>query len=190
MAISRIFSHDGSDRLALFWTAAFAQTKRFGFILAIGAALIFVQAISRVNAATLTYKFDPGTSFSFADGGTGDLKGTFTIDPPSNSFSAEDLVITGGAEAGSYAPYYNDSGKAQVYLGVSGSIEVLFSSILNLAPEHPMLVGVSAMTSEATSVTGGATLSVAEPSTWAMLLLGFVGLGYGSHRKARRAAVA
>jgi hypothetical protein len=41
--------------------------------------------------------------------------------------------------------------------------------------------------------TGGVTLlttPVPEPSTWAMLLLGFAGLGYSSYRKTRQAAVA
>ena len=32
--------------------------------------------------------------------------------------------------------------------------------------------------------------AIPEPSTWAMMLLGFAGLGYAGYRKARRATVA
>jgi hypothetical protein len=37
---------------------------------------------------------------------------------------------------------------------------------------------------------GGLTLAVPEPSTWAMMVLGFAGLGFAGHRKARKAASA
>jgi hypothetical protein len=35
---------------------------------------------------------------------------------------------------------------------------------------------------------GGLTLSVPEPSTWAMMMLGFAGLGFAGYRKSRKAA--
>jgi PEP-CTERM motif len=38
------------------------------------------------------------------------------------------------------------------------------------------------------SVTGGVTATAPEPSTWAMMLLGFVGLGFAGYRKSRKAA--
>jgi hypothetical protein len=42
------------------------------------------------------------------------------------------------------------------------------------------------------NIQGGATVSgaVPEPSTWAMLLLGFAGLGYGGYRQAKTSAAA
>jgi hypothetical protein len=36
----------------------------------------------------------------------------------------------------------------------------------------------------------GTTISVPEPSTWAMVLLGFAGLGFVSYRRTQRAALA
>ena len=36
---------------------------------------------------------------------------------------------------------------------------------------------------------GGLTLNVPEPSTWAMMILGFAGLGFAGYRKSRKAAV-
>jgi hypothetical protein len=76
-------------------------------VAALGAGLIGVDAISTANAALITYAFDPGTSFVFSDGGAGDLTGTFTIDssgPPVGVFSGDNVVVTGGIEAGTYTP--------------------------------------------------------------------------------------
>jgi hypothetical protein len=196
MTISRGLSRGVCAMAALFPTAALFQTRRFGFILGIGAALICVYGISPASAATITYTFDVGTSFTFMDGGTGDLTGTFTINPPSGPFSGEDVVVTGGPLAGTYAPFDNDGGEALVYRGETQPILfVAFSSNLNSAPENPLLTSVSVLDGpDAFKVTGGGTLSptlsVPEPSTWAMMLLGFAGLRYAGYRKARLAAVA
>ena len=37
---------------------------------------------------------------------------------------------------------------------------------------------------------GGLTLNVPEPSTWAMMVLGFAGLGFAGYRASRKAAIA
>jgi hypothetical protein len=39
-----------------------------------------------------------------------------------------------------------------------------------------------------TAVSGGISLSTPEPSTWAMMVLGFVVLGFAGYRKARKTA--
>ena len=39
-----------------------------------------------------------------------------------------------------------------------------------------------------TSVSGGISLSTPEPSTWAMMILGFAGLGFAGYRTSRKAA--
>jgi hypothetical protein len=36
-------------------------------------------------------------------------------------------------------------------------------------------------------VSGGVTASTPEPSTWAMMILGFAGLGFAGYRKPRKA---
>jgi len=152
MTISRGLSRGVCAMAALFPTAALFQTRRFGFILGIGAALICVYGISPASAATITYTFDVGTSFTFMGGGTGDR-----------------------------------GDETQPILFVS------FSSNLNSAPENPLLTSVSVLDGpDAFKVTGGATLSptlsVPEPSTWAMMLLGFAGLGFAGYRKVKQAA--
>jgi PEP-CTERM motif len=51
--------------------------------------------------------------------------------------------------------------------------------------------GVAVVTSTETLsyVAGGVTATAPEPSTWAMMLLGFAGLGFAGYRKSRKAAI-
>jgi PEP-CTERM motif len=49
-----------------------------------------------------------------------------------------------------------------------------------------LIVG-NAANSGAEGITGGDVPTIPEPSTWAMMLLGFAGLGYAGFRKARSA---
>jgi PEP-CTERM motif len=158
------------------------------------AALVCVHGILPASAATISFIFDPGTSFAFFDGGAGDLTGILTINPSGPGFSGDDVVVTGGVEAGTYAPFENDSPVgAFIYLDqhTGGHLIFFFAQNLNSAPQESLLERVNWQPASpppqtfATTVTGGATL-VPEPSTWAMMLLGFVGLGcaaYGNSRK-------
>jgi len=181
--------------------------RRFGSILGIAAGLIGGAGAS-ANAAAVTYTFNParppilGTSFTFPDGGMGDLTGSFTINPPSQSFSAEDdVVIKGGAEAGTYAPVETVGQGVLVYATREGAtvevLEVGFTPNLDSVPVFPVLENVTWQVEgtgpefKAVAVSGGATLErgatlVPEPSTWAMMLLGFGGLGYAGYRRIQK----
>jgi len=162
------------------------QFARKREVVGIAAGLICGAGMS-ARAAVLTYTYDPGTSFTLTNGSTGDLTGTFTINPASNSLSSDDVVITGGPAAGTYRPLENDFGTL-VYGGITliALFEVNFTPNLNSAPGHSMLSDVVWNSGEepvaSLSVTGGATL-VPEPSTWAMMLLGFAGLGVLGYRQ-------
>jgi PEP-CTERM motif len=167
-------------------------------VAALGAGLICVDVISTANAALITYAFDPGTSFVFPDGGAGDLTGTFTLNE--GNFTGDNVVVTGGIEAGTYTP----SGSGIIFLPFTVALTygssvppVLFAVqlhavgfpnvdfrtlVLDDVTWEPMS-GMEPQT--ALDVTGGATL-IPEPSTWAMMLLGFVGLGLAALRRWRR----
>jgi PEP-CTERM motif len=177
--------------------------RRTALAAAVGAVLICVHDVSAVDAATLTYKFDLGTSIVFEDGASGSFFGTFTIDPPGNSFSAEDLIVHGGAEAGTYLPLENDNGTNLIYAesSVSGAprIDLVFVfSNLNAAPPHSDIDNViwsSGLDSFTVDVSGGVTLLSApvtapEASTWAMMLIGLAGLGFAGLRRKRRGSFA
>jgi hypothetical protein len=51
-------------------------------------------------------------------------------------------------------------------------------------------IGVATSDTALDYVSGGVTASTPEPSTWAMMILGFAGLGFAGYRKSRKAAPA
>jgi hypothetical protein len=72
-----------------------------------------------------------------------------------------------------------------------GTVVDLFSNGIGFAPPGG-LFGVAVVTSDTTLdyVANGVAASTPEPSTWAMMILGFAGLGFADYRKARKAAIA
>jgi PEP-CTERM motif len=101
------------------------------------------------------------------------------------------VVVTGGIEAGTYTPASADGALAYGAPPLAKEdLIVFFTPSLTSVPLAPVLESVSwnnpGNVQTAIHVTGGATL-IPEPSTWAMMLLGFVGLGFAGYRRARPA---
>jgi hypothetical protein len=73
----------------------------------------------------------------------------------------------------------------------NGRIVDLFSNGIGFGPPGAVF-GVAVVTQDATLdyVSAGVAASTPEPSTWAMMILGFAGLGFAGYRKARKVAVA
>ena len=77
------------------------------------------------------------------------------------------------------------------FMGTGGPVlSVQFTPSFSSAPQHSEMLSVvwralDTPLSFSTSVTGDATL-VPEPSTWAMMLLGFAGLGYAGYRRTQK----
>jgi PEP-CTERM motif len=69
----------------------------------------------------------------------------------------------------------------------NGDLVDLYSN----APAGPGVYGVVVWADGAADYTSasGLSLTAPEPSTWAMMILGFAGLGFAGYRKARKAAV-
>ena len=119
-----------------------------------------------------------------------DYNGTFTL-----SNTAGSVVVGSGLSASSTSLTFNFSGASDVfYISQGGSAGLCFQgSSYNCngsfypPPGEAMEIGVGeyghALPYTPVSGTGViATTGVPEPSTWAMMLLGFVGLGYAGYR--------
>ena len=160
-------------------------------------ALLFALAAfavaNRASAEVLTYTFDPFTHFTFEDLDSAVLTGTFTINPPSDGLFTDDIVVAGtGQEAGTYEP--EESGdNVLLYVDSATSNDLFLRFNENLGAPHLQLTQVDwhdgAVSSTAVELGGGAQLpTVPEPSTWAMMLIGFAGLGYAGYRQTRRSS--
>jgi hypothetical protein len=158
-------------------------------ILTLGVALTAFAVANSASAAVLTYTFDPFTHFTFEDLDSAVLLGTFTVNPPGDNLSSDDIVIGGtGQEAGTYEP--EESGdNVLLYVDSATSNELFLRFNQNLGAAHLQLTSVDwhdgPVSSTAIELGGGAHLPTAapEPSTWAMMLLGFAGLGYAAVRR-------
>ena len=65
----------------------------------------------------------------------------------------------------------------------------LFSNGVGNGPGNAVFgVVVATAETQLDRVAGGVTATVPESSTWAMMLLGFAGLGFAGYRKSRKAA--
>ncbi len=146
-------------------------------------------AAGPASADVLTYTFGLFTHFTFADLDSAVLTGTFTINPPGDSLFADDIVVTGsGQEAGTYEP--QESGDNVLFYVDSATSNDLFIRFdQNLGAANLTLSSVAwtggSSTSNAVEVGGGARLPAAAPeaSTWAMMLIGFAGLGFAATRR-------
>ena len=70
-----------------------------------------------------------------------------------------------------------------------GTVVDVFSNGIGFGPPGAVF-GVAVVTSETTLdyVSAGVAASTPEPSTWAMMILGFAGLGFAGYRASRKAA--
>ena len=160
-------------------------------------ALLFALAAFAVanpaSAEVLTYTFDPFTHFTFEDLDGASLMGTFTVNPPGDDLSSFDIVVGGtGQEAGTYKPE-ESGGNVLLYVDSATSNDLFLRFNEDLGAPHLQLTQVDwhdgAVSSTAVELGGGAQLpTVPEPSTWAMMLIGFAGLGYAGYRQTRRSS--
>ena len=101
--------------------------------LAAVAALATATALNSAHAGPLTYTYDAKIRFTFGDRVTANLTGTFTINPPGDSLSSGNIVVTGGQEAGTYHPGVNENGITRWRMKVS--VRRHFKHLLHTEPK-------------------------------------------------------
>jgi hypothetical protein len=176
------------------------RTSALGSLL--GIALVMLMA-APAKADVLTYTWTPGSTFTFDDGSTATLSGTFTYTTQGLALpgpvTGTSITVTGpGVETGTYAIGVVGANFIQ-YLSASGAVLIIDHIGVNVVftDPNPSLVATTVechscdnqLIVQQSNVEISATLTsdvvpgVPEPSTWAMMILGFAGIGFMAYRR-------
>jgi hypothetical protein len=164
--------------------------NKFGWSV-LSSLLLGVAMAAPASADILTYNWKSGSSLTFSDGSTASLVGSFTFNTDDTTLTGSDIVVTGpGVFDGTYVPYSNEDDPIIFRnLSTGGNLVINFYEFL-----QPILNLNSASlenccgTSRSTGLSGAVgeadlTTAVPEPATWAMMLLGFAGIGFMAYRR-------
>jgi PEP-CTERM motif len=117
-------------------------------------------------------------SFTITSGATNYLSGTFS---DAIFGSGGGLVLTASNESsGQSVTFSSDVIAPSLIAAFDRSASLSFTDV---SPSATIVLGT--LRSFTSDVSGDFSSTVPEPSTWAMMLLGFAGLGYAGFRKAR-----
>jgi hypothetical protein len=174
----------GSSRLRHITVAAFA------------AGIITLAMTMPTRADTIdTYTLSPGTTFRFLnDGNVDPATATFQVDATTHTLISGTVTLQGtGPEAGVYTFSTQTIGPFDGS-ATNGNKMVLASGLQNGLPEELITTVVigSSFADPFTDflLTASVTTAVPELSTWAMMILGFAGVGFMAYRRHNREMLA
>jgi hypothetical protein len=163
-------------------------------VAALAAGIITLAMTMPTRADTIdTYTLSPGTTFRFNDGNVEQATATLTVDATNQTLTGGTITLTGkGPEDGVYI-FGEQTGVLHGF--TTNGVEINVAS--GLETGHP---GISEVTIGATGSIGFEFLppgtnfiltpAVPEPSTWAMMILGFAGVGFMAYRRRNSAMLA
>jgi hypothetical protein len=163
--------------------------KKFGLsilpALLVGAAMAMPVAPA---VADVVYTFDVNGSTS-----AGALSGTLTVDATTQTITGANIIAAG---LGTYDSLVNQSSSGgNVFQTIDSFFPVSSVLLLQLDTGASLFGGLSTTIDSSTIILGpngreGGTISgtltvaaVPEPSTWAMMILGFAGIGFMAYRR-------
>jgi hypothetical protein len=179
------------------------------------AALLGIALLGGAESASATiisYTFSSDASYVVTDGSapvTEMLSGGFTWDTTTNALATANITATLFSQPIAYILSVNSTDNSSA-LGASTdagfelargnplSIAVLFSASLNNGGSISLVSSIGQITAfdndmnvvfSASSASGSVIASVPEPSTWAMMILGFCGVGFMAYRRKAKPAL-
>jgi hypothetical protein len=169
----------GSSRLRHISVAAFA------------AGVITLATTMPTRADTIdTYTLSPGTTFRFLnDGNVDTATATFQVDITNATLISGTVTLQGtGPEAGVYT--FGPQGALDPKgSATNGDTMVVASGLQNGLPKELITEVVIGSSSSFPFTDLSLTTAVPEPSTWAMMILGFCGLGFMAYRRKSKPAL-
>jgi hypothetical protein len=151
------------------------------------------------------YVFSPGAGYA-GNGDSANLSGTFSWDATTGSVVTSNIDLSGFDATGSSTGPVScsncttgiDDTSGGLYFAVNlgpQALYTIYANSLSLGANDPLALSAYGGANGAvyqggvqfTSVTGSANI-VPEPSTWAMMLIGFAGLGFAGYRTSRKSA--
>jgi len=153
-------------------------------------AIMTIGSSSPSHALLITYTFSPGSTVTLG-GNSESVSGTFTVDTASTTLTGSVTLTGAGPLAGLYSPEQTFGNEADFGgnnpIFFAQDLKFHFGAAFGASNYNPVVVEIDAI--GASIITGNALLngsivaSVPEPSTWAMMILGFCGLGLLAYRR-------
>jgi hypothetical protein len=167
-------------------------------VAALAAGVITLAMTTPMRADTIdTYTLSPGTTFRFNDGNVETATANLLADATTHTLSGGTVTLVtlqgNGTETGVYTFSSQATGPFDSSSSTNGDTMVLASGLQNGLPEELItevnIIGASfSFPFTDLSLTSSVTTAVPEPSTWAMMILGFLGLGFMADRRKQRTA--
>ncbi len=139
-------------------------------------------------ASVLTYYVSPNSNLIFSDGFTETIAGSFTVDTTAQTIQSSSITLSGlGPETGNYNfPILDGNNNTALQLidpSVFNLLEIFFSGPFGLQNDTSTSQDVDGSATSTSTFQIVLVTPVPEPSTWAMMILGFMGVGLMTYRK-------
>jgi PEP-CTERM motif len=157
-------------------------------VAALATGIITLASTMPTRADTIdTYTLSPGTTFRFNDRNVETATATFQVDITNATLISGTVTLQGtGPEAGVYTFGLQSAldPKGSATNGGDTGDTMVVGTALNGLPEEPItIVNIIGSSFVFPGVNLSLTTAVPEPSTWAMMILGFAGLGFMACRR-------
>jgi hypothetical protein len=164
-------------------------------VAALAAGIITLAMTMPMRADTIdTYTLSPGTMFRFNDGNVETATAIFQVDIANATLISGTVTLQGtGPEAGVYTFGLQSAldPKGSATNGGDTGDTMVVGTALNGLPEEPItVVNIIGSSFVFAGVNLSLTTAVPEPSTWAMMILGFAGVGFMAYRRRNSAMLA